>query len=537
MLEEYRKVINEIDDQLMELFEKRMKVVVDVAQYKQDNNLPIFHEQREKEVIEKNLRLIQTEQLKPYAHTLLTTLMDVSKEFQKQQINYPVKEATPRPVKAKYGLIGKTLHYSLSPQIHHSSFKMNHIRAEYTLYEVEESKAGQIVQALKTLGINGANVTMPYKQIVMEQLNEISDEARKIGAVNTITIKDGKAYGYNTDYAGILSMLRHGDIDIAGHDFYVLGAGGSARSVVWCLKDNGADKITLVSRNVDSAKKMMHDLPVDIIDYEAFNNVGSGYGIVNTTPCGMSPNIDDMAISEEKLRCFKAAIDLVYNPEETKFLRIAKLHGLKTTTGLHMLVAQAIRAQEIWYDIEIASKIEDRIYANISKYLIESNQSIYLIGFMGVGKTTVGKHLASILGVPFVDCDTYIESKYNMSISEIFERHGEGYFRTVEYEVLVELGRNSPSIIATGGGIVTCPQSYDFLKQHKCVYLKDCVDTLYDRVKDDTNRPLADAKESFEQRYNMRIPLYEALATQTIDRSCANVYETAYKILVEIGLI
>ncbi|OOB78472.1 MAG: shikimate dehydrogenase [Epulopiscium sp. Nele67-Bin001] len=253
-------------------------------------------------------------------------------------------------MKAKYGLIGKQLHYSLSPQIHHASFKINHIRAEYALYEVDESKSMQIVQALKTLGIDGVNVTMPYKQIVIPQLNEISEEAKKIGAVNTIKIKNGKAYGYNTDYHGILDMLDYGDIEIEGNDFYILGAGGSARSVIWCLKDRGASSVTIVTRDVSAASKALDDTDVNIINYDEFNRVESGYGVVNTTPRGLAPNVDDMAISEEKLRCFKAAIDLVYNPEETKFLKIAKRHGLKTTTGLYMLVAQATRAQEIWYD-------------------------------------------------------------------------------------------------------------------------------------------------------------------------------------------
>ncbi|OOB79770.1 MAG: hypothetical protein BEN18_02820 [Epulopiscium sp. Nuni2H_MBin001] len=156
---------------------------------------------------------------------------------------------------------------------------------------------------------------------------------------------------------------------------------------------------------------------------------------------------------------------------------------------------------------------------------------------MGAGKSTVGKQLSTVLGIPFKDCDEFVEHKYNMTIPQIFERHGEEYFRTIEYEALVELSKNAPTIVATGGGIVTNPQSYDFLNKHKCVYLKSDVNTLYERVKDDTNRPLADCKENFEQRYNMRVPLYEALATQTVQCEHFNEYEVTNKILTEMGLI
>ncbi len=537
-LEESRKTINDIDKQLMKLFEQRMEVVVEVAKYKQINNLAIFQADREKQVIENNLNLLENESLIPYATTFLNSLMDVSKNYQCSQLEITINELSNNLPKLKYGLIGEKICYSLSPRIHNSVFENQCIDAEYTLYQVQPHNAYKIIESLKTLGINGANVTMPYKKAVIAQLDEISPEAKKIDSVNTICFKDGKAIGYNTDYYGIGAMLDHSEIEVTDKDFYILGAGGSCKSVIWYLKDHGAKNVTIVSRNVERAKSELDNLEIDIIDYEELNKVEKAYGIVNTTPCGMYPNIDSMAIDKEKLKCFEVAIDLIYTPEETLFLKHASDYGLKTASGLYMLVAQALKSQEIWHNCIFDKSLEEPIYNKLSKYIKLTKKSMFLVGFMGAGKTTVGKLLAAKLGMPFKDCDYYIEEKYNMTISEIFKEHGEEYFREIEAKALIELEKGEPSIIATGGGAVTYPESYELLQNQKCIYLMYDLKTLHDRIKDDTRRPLVivNTVEQLRDKLKIRDPLYLQVSDLTIPCSNLSVQDIIRDILRNEGV-
>ena len=131
-----------------------------------------------------------------------------------------------------FGLIGEKLGHSLSPEIHNKVFKDNNIDGLYNLFSVKKDFENNIVESLKCLGVKGANVTIPYKEKVMDQLDIISHEAKAIGAVNTILIKDGKSYGYNTDYYGFGKMLERAKVNIEGNSFFVLGAGGAARSIL-----------------------------------------------------------------------------------------------------------------------------------------------------------------------------------------------------------------------------------------------------------------------------------------------------------------
>lgn len=260
-----------------------------------------------------------------------------------------------------FGLIGEKLSHSLSPEIHTEVFKSFSMNASYNLFSIEKANIKNAVVALKTLRIKGANVTIPYKEEIMSQLDFVSEEAKKIGAINTIHIKNGKAYGYNTDYYGFKKMLLKDDVKINGNDFYVLGAGGAAKAIVHLLLDEGA-KVFLVSRNKESAKLKFNNIDINFLSYDDMKNIDSAYAVVNTTPCGMYPNVCSTALDRDILKKFSVACDIVYNPEETRFLKEAKEEGLKVVKGLYMLVAQAMKSEEIWNDIKIDDKIEENIF-------------------------------------------------------------------------------------------------------------------------------------------------------------------------------
>ena len=260
-----------------------------------------------------------------------------------------------------YGLLGEKLSHSLSPQIHKRIFDLIGIEGAYKLFPIPKDKVKKVGESIKIFGIRGMNVTIPYKKEIMDQLDFISDEARKIGAVNTISLENGKLYGYNTDYCGFGLMLDINNIEVKDKRAVVLGTGGAAKAVVTYLQDKGVKELFLVSRN----KMNNRSDEVNIIDYSDLQSL-EGDLLINTTPVGMYPNIGESPVGEEVIKRFEAIVDLIYNPRETELLRLAKLNGKKSCDGLYMLVGQAVKAQEIWQDMNIDSKVINIIYEELN---------------------------------------------------------------------------------------------------------------------------------------------------------------------------
>lgn len=265
-----------------------------------------------------------------------------------------------------FGLIGEKLGHSLSPEIHDDLFNKINLDANYNLFSIKRENISKAVESLKVLGIKGSNVTIPYKEDVIKQLDFVSEEATKIGAVNTIFIKNDKSYGYNTDYYGFKEMLLKDNVKISGNEFYILGSGGAAKAIVHLLLDSNVKKLYMVSRDKKVAKEKFANLDIEFLEYSEFDNIKKSYAIINTTPCGMYPNIESTPVDKDILKSFEVACDIIYNPYETRFLREAKENGLKIVGGLYMLVAQAMKAEEIWNDIKIDKKIEEEIYEKLN---------------------------------------------------------------------------------------------------------------------------------------------------------------------------
>ncbi|WP_326512992.1 shikimate dehydrogenase [Clostridium intestinale] len=263
-----------------------------------------------------------------------------------------------------YGLLGEKLTHSLSPEIHDVIFKNLNLKARYSLFQVEKENVCKVIDSLKVLGISGINVTIPYKEEIIKYLDEISEEAKNIGAVNTVVIKDNKSYGYNTDYFGFGNMLKREDVAVEGKTVVVLGAGGAAKAIIQYFKDNKAKEIYLVSRSKENVCKKYSG--VTALDYEELKEI-SGDIIVNTTPLGMYPGIEGMPVSGEIIMKYKVAVDVIYNPLKTRFLLTAESQGLKAINGLYMLIDQAIKSEEIWHNTTIDGKIGEEIYEDLCK--------------------------------------------------------------------------------------------------------------------------------------------------------------------------
>lgn len=252
----------------------------------------------------------------------------------------------------RYGLIGKNIAYSKSPGIHLYMAKKLGIDLTYDLIDCEEDELSKWVKLLRNGSFQGFNITIPYKQKIMRHLDEITPKAQRIHAVNTVFLKNGKVIGDNTDYDGFLGLLIKHDIDVKNKNVYILGTGGAAKAAYVVLKDIGAC-VTVVSRALSDTPSFFHH----VITYAMINpNDVDIY--VNTTPVGTHPKINDTVIDQSKISD-QIVIDLIYNPEHTKLMTFSN----KAYNGLYMLIIQALKSEEIWFNrkIDVSKKLLQEI--------------------------------------------------------------------------------------------------------------------------------------------------------------------------------
>lgn len=270
----------------------------------------------------------------------------------------------------KYGLIGKKLSHSLSPTIHNYIFEKMGIDAKYSLYEVENKE--MILKEIEKNNIKGFNITIPYKESILDKLDFISKEAKEIGAINLVKIIDKKIYGYNSDYFGILKMFEKSKVIVKDKICYILGSGGAAKSVIVALKDLGAKKIIVVTRDLEKNKKTLME-KFNWVEVISYDEIETGDIIINTTPVGMYPNVNESPVDEEIVKKFNIAVDLIYNPKCTKFLELAKKHKLLCVSGLSMLIYQGIKSDELWENIKIDEKEVEELEKLLMLTLSEEN--------------------------------------------------------------------------------------------------------------------------------------------------------------------
>jgi len=267
----------------------------------------------------------------------------------------------------KLGLIGEKLGHSKSPQIHSMVLGLLGVDADYSLIETPIEKLGEKFDELRRNNWTGINVTIPHKINIIKFLTEVSSEALGIGAVNTVSFTADGAKGYNTDYFGFQKLLCLSGIDPLGKKITILGTGGGARAVIHCFSDNNCAEITLVSRAPDKIPPDLKALPkTRTASYAELNKI-SGDIIVNCTPLGMFPDITSSPADRFVLGNFQCAVDIIYNPMQTTFLRYAEDCGLQTAGGMPMLVAQAVAADEIWLQRKIGDDILKTVIREMTK--------------------------------------------------------------------------------------------------------------------------------------------------------------------------
>ena len=380
----------------------------------------------------------------------------------------------------KYGLIGEKLGHSFSKEIH------ERLGYDYELCEVAPEALDGF---MKAKNFEGINVTMPYKQAVIPYLDEIDEVASEIGTVNTIINRDGKLYGYNTDYYGMERLFEHAEVDPYGKKVAVLGGGGTSKTAMAVLKSLGASEIISVSR---SGQVSYGDL------YESHSDVEI---IVNTTPVGMYPNIWGKPVEINRFDRLSGVIDAVYNPLNTTIVLEAKERGIPAEAGLYMLVAQAIRASELFLNARYPSYMTGVIYDGIRA----EKENIVLIGMPSSGKSTVGRILAEKVGEEFIDTDELITKKINMPIKDFFALYGEEKFREVETEVIREIAGRGGLVISTGGGAVLRKENLINLRYNGNILF---IDRPLNMLISTDSRPLSSDRMALENLYMTRYPIY-----------------------------
>ena len=386
------------------------------------------------------------------------------------------------------GLLGRTLGHSYSPAIHA-------LLGDYR-YDLIELEPEALEAFVKTGPWDGLNVTIPYKKAVVPFCDVLSPLAAALGSVNTLVKRDGQIFGDNTDAYGFEAMVHHLGVDCRGKKALVLGSGGASVTAQAVLEQLGA-AVTVISRSGPD-------------NYENLHRHGDAAILVNATPVGMYPKAGQSPVDLDRLPQLEAVLDIVYNPTRTRLILDAQARGIPCESGLLMLVAQAVRASEIFTGQAIPAETLSRVVAAVARDM----ENVTLIGMPGAGKTTVGRILAQKLGREFVDCDEVLVQRAGMPIPDYFAQFGEDAFRQLETALLRELGQKSRLVLATGGGCVTRPENRDLLRQNgTVVWLKRPLRDL-----PIAGRPVSQAL-GVEEIYRRRQPLYEQFSDFAVDNT------------------
>lgn len=442
------------------------------------------------------------------------------------------------------GIFGDPIKHTKSPVIHNTLSDILDKDERYIPFHIKDDLKRYVNMAYAE-GILGLNITVPHKQKVMEALVDIDKAAKDIGAVNTLVRVEGGYKGYNTDMPGLARAMLSEGMSIQDKNVIILGAGGAARAVAYMCNYYKAKKVYIINRTFDNAKKITDDMnecfdtavnyPVSADDYNKIPR--DEYIFIQSTSIGLHEE-DGLPLVADKsfYDMASSGVDLIYNPAETAFLRILKEKNIPCMNGLKMLLYQGIMAYELWNNLSVSEDVSEIIYKALYQSVYSDCNNIILVGYMGSGKSTIGKYLSKEYGYDFIDTDEYIEAKQGISINEIFATYGEEYFRNLETEVLRELkDKCVNTVVSTGGGMPVRKDNHELLRDiGKVIYLSAEPESIYERVKDSTNRPLLmceNPRKKIEDMLAIRNPIYNEVANYVVRTDNKKVDEIVSEIL------
>ena len=394
------------------------------------------------------------------------------------------------------GLVGKDLKYSLSKKIHEM---LNGNSYELLSFPTES----KVKDFFKT-DFGFVNVTIPYKTLATESVDELSKIAKETHTVNLVVNRKGKLQGFNTDAYGFAYLLDKYRIKVESQDCLIFGTGATSRTVKYVLSQRGAKSVKFLSREpVENDEYSYNDLEV----------IEKANIIINTTPVGTDDLKAKNLIDFANAKSCQFFIDVVYKPLKSNMVLSAKEHGIKAYGGLAMLVGQAVRTNELFYGKKYNKSDVDEIY----KKVLISTANLVLIGHPFSGKTTISTSLARELILPWIDIDAEIVRRENgISIQNIFEEKGEGYFRDAESAIIEEYSSKVGYILSLGAGAVLNKKNMDLLVHNSLIFnIKRDIDSIDEKSM--FGRPLTRNKKELEKIIKNRAPLYEKYQDYTID--------------------
>ncbi len=255
-----------------------------------------------------------------------------------------------------YGVIGDPIEHTLSPIIQNAAFKALDLDYVFLAFKVSPNQVDKAIAGMRALEIVGLNVTMPHKEAVIKNLDQIDENAKFLNAVNTIHNKDGQLIGYNTDGIGAIKALKENGSNPKGKKILLLGAGGSARAIAYALAKQ-TDELIILNRTVSVAKKIVNllnktlnkkILADSLTTQKIREHIQQSDILINATSVGMKPNSNQSLIPKQLIKPKMTIMDIVYNPVETKLAREAKSAGAKVVSGTEMLIYQGAASFEIW---------------------------------------------------------------------------------------------------------------------------------------------------------------------------------------------
>jgi len=339
-LENHRIIIDEIDRQLLDLINRRLSVAKKIGQIKGRQKTMIIDTKRETEVLQKLLNLNRDGQLTHDSlFQIFSAIIAASREIQQPQMQM----SAACPVPALFAVIGSPVSHSMSPRMHSCAFSATGYNGLYLPLEISDIE--QAVSGLKALNFKGASITIPHKESIADYLDEVDDLARRIGAVNTVVNTHGGLIGYNTDCSGAMWALTD-CTSIKDRQVAIIGAGGAARAIGFGVKTEGG-RITIFNRSAEKGETLAGDLDATFMPLAEVRNIECDI-LINTTPVGMTPHVDDTCVPGEVLDKHMVVMDVVYNPIKTRLLREAEIAGCSTIDGLSMFVYQGAGQFKLW---------------------------------------------------------------------------------------------------------------------------------------------------------------------------------------------
>ena len=401
-----------------------------------------------------------------------------------------------------FAVSGNPILHSKSPEMFQAAFKALDLENYYYL-RFASSRAQEITQAMREIPISGFNVTSPYKEEIVPLLDDMDDGARKIGAVNLIVNKNGKLKGFNTDIMGVENAFLENGVTLTGKNVIVLGAGGAAKAALFALAAAGAN-VMVINRTFKKAESLAETFTCRAAPIENLGKeIAEADILVSCLPVGTR------IVPVHALRQGLVILDANYG-ETTTLVSEGSRNGCTIIDGREWLLYQGVKAFTYFTGIQ-----EAPIEA-MRKTLYEKRdfkkRNIALIGFMGAGKSTVGRHVAEKLKMSLIDIDSEIEKMNKSSIDKIFERNGEEAFRKMEASEIERAAGLPGRVISCGGGAVLNKDSMHYLREYCIViWLWAGIETILKRTGENKTRPLLNVEDrrlEIETLLTFRKPYY-----------------------------